>query len=91
MVGNVNDGTTEMIAWNAATDSYTTIDIQVGHNTSIAYSTDGELYAVTSADETGEGFATYVVDTQTGSATAINSTESAIEEPISDISRGPIM
>lgn len=91
MVGNVNDGTSEMIAWNAATDSFSTIDIQVGQNTSIAYSTDGELYAVTSADETGEGFATYVVNTQTGSATAINSTESAIEEPISDISRGPIM
>ena len=64
---------------------------------SIAYSSDGELYAVTSADDQGVGFATYTIDPATGTATLISNEEngeegeSEIEDPISDISRGPLM
>ena len=97
MVGNVNDGSSELITYNFTTDSYSTLDLEVGQNTSIAYSSDGELYAVTSADDQGVGFATYTIDPATGTATLISNEEngeegeSEIEDPISDISRGPLM
>jgi hypothetical protein len=91
MVGNVDNGGTEMISYDIASDSYATISLSVGQNTQIAYSEDGNLYAVTSADENGDGFATYTLNTQTGVATLINATQTEIEDPISDISRGPIM
>ena len=68
-----------------------TIALSVDQNTSIAYSSDGNLYAVTSADDSGSGFSIYTIDPNTGVFEAIDSEESDIEDPLSDISRGPLM
>ena len=91
IIGNVDDGTTELIVWEVATDTYATVALSVDQNTSIAYSPDGNLYAVTSADDSGSGFSIYTIDPNTGVFEAIDSEESDIEDPLSDITRGPIM
>ena len=91
MVGNVNDGGTEMISYDVAADTYSTISLSLGENTQIAYSDDGNLYAVTSSVDPGDpGFSVFILYTNTGTATEI-STSGDIEDIIGDITRGPIM
>jgi len=92
MVGNVNGGGTEMITYDMNSDSYATIDLSLGRDTQIAFGGDGNLYAVTSSTDplTGE-FSTFILYTDTGTVSVISTDQTENEDPIGDISRGPVM
>lgn len=90
MVGNVGDGTTEMITWDIVADTYSTIDLTLAEDTQIAYGSDGVLYALEPTDD--NTIRTYTLDTDTGTSTEINGDDIIIiDDPFSDISKGPIM
>lgn len=92
MVGNVNEGGTEMIKYDFASDTYSTISVTLSQNSQIAYSDDGNLYAITSAVDPGDtGFSVFVLNTNSGVATEISTSEDGTEDPIGDLTRGPIM
>jgi hypothetical protein len=89
MVGNVSDGTTEMITYDMLADSYATIDLTVNENTQVAYGSDGVLYAIEPTN--GSGSLTYTLDTDTGVVNEINDDDIIIIDPFADVARGPIM
>jgi hypothetical protein len=89
MVGNVGDGTTEMITYDMVADSYATIDLALEEDTQIAYGDDGILYAV---EPSGMGTSSsYTIDTNTGTVIEINEDDVIIVDPFSDISKGTTM
>jgi hypothetical protein len=88
MVGNVGNGTTEMIVWDVQADTYSTIALTLAENTQIAYATDGKLYAV-SPEGNGES-STHTIDTNTGVSEEINIGTPIGIDPIKDISKGPV-
>ena len=90
IVGNVGDGTTEMITWDMVADTYSTISLTVADGTQIAYGSDGLLYAI---EPSGDNEASaYVLDTDTGISEPIEGDPIIIiDDPFSDISKGTIM
>jgi hypothetical protein len=60
----------------------------LNEDTQIAYGSDGNLYALGGFTE-GSGVETYFIDTSVTTLTPIYSGVIAVEEPISDVSRGP--
>jgi hypothetical protein len=89
LVGNVGDGTTEMITWDIANDSYATVDMALEEDTQIAYGSDGLLYAI---QPTGMGYSeTDVIDTSNWTYVEINDDDVIIVDPFADISSGPIL
>ncbi len=91
MVGNVDGGGTEMLTWDVSTDTYYTMALTVNEGVQIAYGSDGILYAVAPTFAGGAHSTTYIVDTSTGTLTEIDDGGIIIDDPFSDISRGPIM
>ncbi len=90
IVGNVGDGTTEMITWEMVTDTYSTISLTLADGTQIAYGSEGLLYAI---EPSGDNEASaYVLDTDTGVSEPIEGDSIIIiDDPFSDISKGTIM
>jgi hypothetical protein len=92
MVGNVDGGGTEMLTWNVTTNTYYSMALTVNEGVQIAYGSDGLLYAVAPTFAGGIHSTTYIVDTSTGTLTEIDDDGIIIiDDPFSDISRGPIM
>lgn len=91
ILGEVNNGGMELIAWEVATNTYYTMSLAVNSGTQIAYGSDGLLYAV-EPTLSGEGVTAYTVNTSNGVVTEINDGDIIIiDDPFSDISTGPIM
>jgi hypothetical protein len=91
IVGEVNNGTTEMIKWSVAADAYYTIALNLDEGTQIAFGSDGLLYAIAPEIIVGNNVA-YTVNTNTGVLTEIDEGEVIIiDDAIIDISRGPDM
>jgi len=91
MLGEVNGGSKELISWDMATETFYTMAIAVTSGAQIAYGSDGVLYAVAPIVEGGSHSTTYTVNTSTGTLTPIEDDIIIIDDPFSDISRGPIM
>jgi hypothetical protein len=92
IVGEVNGGSTEMIKWSVATDTYYTISLNVNDGSQIDFGSDGKLYAVAPVVEGGSTSVAYTVDTNTGVLTEIDEGgEVIIDDAIIDITRGPNM
>ena len=91
MVGNVGDGSTEMITRAVVSNTYYTISLPLNENIQIAFGSDGELYAVTPTGDSGDGSDTYIIDTDTGVVTEINDDIEIPEDPFGGMSSGPPM
>lgn len=91
MVGDLTDGTTQMISWEVETDTYATIGLTINEDTQIAYGSDGLLYAISPIGDGGNGTGSYIIDTDTGIVDEINDDDIIIIDPFSDLSTGPIM
>ena len=91
MVGNVGDGTTELISWAVSTNTYYTISLPLNENTQIAFGSDGELYAVSPTGDSGDGSDTYIIHTDTGTVEEINDEVEIPEDPFGGMSSGPPM
>jgi len=89
IVGNVGDGTTEMVKWDMPGDTYYTISLSLNEDIQIAYASDGILYAIEPSGS-GIGSSTYTIDTDTGYAIEINEDDVIVVDPFSDITKGPV-
>lgn len=91
IVGNVDGGGTEMITWDIEGDAYSTISLTLEDGTQIAYGEDGILYAIEPLTD-GSGAEINQVDTDTGVSNPISENPIIIiDDPFSDIAKGPIM
>jgi hypothetical protein len=88
IVGGLEGGGTELIVWDSATDTYNSMSIPLNENTQITFGSDGNLYAL-GGFEQGSGVEAYIIDTSTATLTPLYSGVIIVEEPISDVSRGP--
>ena len=91
ILGEVNDGSTELISWEVATGTFYTLSITINSGGQIAYGSDGLLYVIAPIVEGGSHSAVSTVDTSSGTLTPIEEEIIIIEDPFSDITRGPIM
>jgi hypothetical protein len=91
MVGEVNDGGTELITWDMTTETFYSTSITVNPGAQIAYGSDGLLYALAPIMEGGSYSVVYLIDTSTGTATIIDDEVIIIDDPFSDMASGPIM
>ncbi|MFO7613018.1 MAG: hypothetical protein R6W71_00080, partial [Bacteroidales bacterium] len=91
ILGEVDSGGMELIAWEVANDTYYTMSIGVTSGSQLAYGSDGTLYVLepVSGDQ---GVTAYDVNTEDGTLTEINDGDIIIiDDPFSDIATGPIM
>jgi len=86
IVGEMSDGSTELIEYDMANDTYSSLSITLSGSTQIAYGSDGVLYAVEDSSNGGE--TAYSLDPNTGSATEIGSDDVSVVD-IGDIAIGP--
>lgn len=92
LVGEVNNGSTELIKWAIAADTYYTIALNINDGAQIAYGSDGNLYAIAPVVETGSTSAAYIVNPNTGVLTEIDEGHIIIiDAAFTDLSRGPNM
>lgn len=91
MLGQVNGGNKELIAWDMATELFYSTSIAINSGAQIAFGSDGVLYAIAPIVEGGSHSLTYIVDTTTGTLTPIEDDVIIIDDPFSDISGGSIM
>jgi hypothetical protein len=92
MVGEVDGGSTEMIKWSIAADTYYTIALNLNEGSQIAYGSDGFLYAIEPVAQGGSTSAAYIVNPNTGVLTEIEEGHIIIiDAALTDLSRGPIM
>jgi hypothetical protein len=89
ILGNVNNGGTEMITWDISADAYATIDLEINQGSQIAFGTDGNLYAI--EPNGGSGTIVYLLDPETGVTNPITDDPVIIIDPFSDLSSGPTM
>lgn len=90
MVGDVDDGTTELITLQMASDTYATLAIPVNSNSQIAYGSDNILYVI-EASEDGTGSVVSSIDPSTGIITEIDENDVIVVDPFSDLAGGPMM
>jgi len=89
ILGDVNNGDTELITWDVSTNSYATIDVAVNQGSQIAYGSDGNLYAL--EPNGGSGTIVYILNLSTGIINPINEDSIIIIDPFTDISGGPFL
>ncbi len=87
IVGEMSDGSTELIEYDMVNDSYSSLSITLSNSTQIAYGSDGILYAI--EDSANGGETAYSIDPNTGSSTEIGSDDVSTVD-IGDIAIGPI-
>lgn len=90
MVGNVNDGSSELIALDVALDTYATLSIAVNQNSQISYGTDDLLYVVEPSSD-GSGSNVSTIDPSTGTVTDIDENDVIAIDPFIDLAKGPLM
>lgn len=91
ILGSVDNGGMELIAWEMATDTYFTMAMSLNSGSQIAYGSDGTLYVLEPVAG-DQGVTAYDVNTEDGTLTEINDGEIIIiDDPFSDIATGPIM
>jgi hypothetical protein len=91
LLGEVNGGGRELISWDVDNESFYSMAITINSGAQIAYGSDGVLYAIAPIEEGGSHSLTYTVNPETGTLTPIEDDVIIIDDPFSDISRGPIM
>lgn len=91
MIGEVNGGGRELISWNVAAETFYSMAITITSGAQLAYGSDGVLYAIAPIVEGGSHSLTYTINPNTGTLTPIEDDVIIIDDPFSDISRGPIM
>lgn len=89
-VGEVGDGSAELITRDNSSDTYSTINLSVDGGTQIAFGSDSELYAI---EPYGINQAqAYIINLNTGVCNPIESDPVIIiDDPFTDISKGPVM
>jgi len=91
ILGEVDSGGMELIAWEVATGNYFTMSMSLNSGSQIAYGSDGTLYVLEPVAG-DQGVTAYDVNTEDGTLTEINDGDIIIiDDPFSDISSGPIM
>jgi hypothetical protein len=92
LVGEVNNGGTEMIKYDIAADTYYTIALSLNSGSQIAFGSDEKLYAIEPVTEEGGTAAAYIVNPNTGVLTEVDEGHIIIiDGAITDLSRGPSM
>lgn len=91
ILGQVNGGGRELISWDLDTETFYSMAITINSGAQIAFGSDGILYAVAPITEGGSHSQTFIVNTSTGVLTPIEDDIIIIDDPFSDITRGPIM
>ncbi|MBP6872536.1 MAG: hypothetical protein KBC43_11060 [Bacteroidales bacterium] len=91
MIGEVNGGGRELISWDVATESFYSMAISITTGGQIAYGSDGELYVIAPISEGGSHSLAYTLDPTTGTLTPIEDDIIIIDDPFSDLSKGPIL
>jgi hypothetical protein len=91
ILGQVNGGGRELISWNLATETFYSMAITINSGAQISYGSDGLLYAIAPITPGGSHSQTFTIDTSTGVLTQIEDDIIIIDDPFSDITRGPIM
>jgi hypothetical protein len=91
MIGEVSGGGRELISWDVATESFFSMSISLNSGGQIAYGSDGVLYVIAPITEGGSHSQTYTVDPSSGTLTPIEDDVIIIDDPFSDISKGPLL
>ena len=91
MLGEVNGGGRELISWNTVTETFYSLAISITSGAQIAYGNDGVLYVIAPIVPGGSHSLTFTFRHNTGTLTPIEEDVIIIDDPFSDISRGPIM
>ena len=92
ILGEVSGGSSELIKYSLALDTYYTIALNINDGAQIAYGSDGLLYAIAPVVEGGSSSVAYIVNTNTGVLTEIEEGEIIIiDAAFTDLSRGPNM
>ncbi len=86
MVGEMSDGSTELIEYDMVNDSYSSLSITLDSSTQIAYGSDSVLYGIEDSSSGGE--TAYTIDPSTGTATSIDS-EDVSSVDLGDLAIGP--
>ena len=85
------DGTNKLIFRDMDSGTYYSSTCLFNNNAQIAFGSDGLLYAISPLSSEGNVSEIKVIDTETDTLTIIEEDIIYIEDPFSDISRGPIM
>lgn len=91
MMGEVNGGGRELISWNTETETFYSMAISINSGAQIAFGSDGILYAIAPISTGGSHSQTYSLDPASGTLTLIEDDVIIIDDPFSDISKGPIL
>lgn len=90
MVGDVDDGSTELITLQMGSDVYATLAISVNPNSQIAYGSDNILYVIEASGD-GTGSVISSIDPSTGVISEIDENDVIVVDPFSDLAGGPMM
>ncbi len=90
MMAQLNEGGMELITWEVATHSFFTTSMPVNEGAQIAFGSDDLLYAVAPLDSGSTG--TYIIELDSCELIEITDWDGIIliEEPLSDLSIGPV-
>jgi hypothetical protein len=91
MIGEVSGGGRELISWDVNTETFYSMAITITSGAQLAYGSDGVLYTIAPITEGSSHALTYAIDPSSGTLTPIDDDVIIIDDPFSDISRGPIM
>jgi hypothetical protein len=89
MIGDYENGDTELIRWDFSTEAFYSTSISVNAGAQIAFGSNGQLYVVAPLDDGGGYTFIYIIDIESGTLTVIEDAIIFIEDPFSDISGGP--
>jgi hypothetical protein len=91
MIAQVNGGGRELISWDVNTETFYSMAITVTSGAQLTFGSDGILYTIAPITEGSSHALTYMIDPSSGTLTPIDDDIIIIDDPFSDISRGPIM
>lgn len=82
------NGVVQLLTWDPVTDSYFSSSMTLDPGAQIAYGSDGNLYSLAVMDD-GSSVSAYILETEGSVYTPVSIGVVVVEEPFSDLSRGP--
>jgi hypothetical protein len=91
ITAEINGGNSGLICWEPLTATFYNLNLSLDDDAQIAFGSDGLLYAISPLSAEVSMSTVSVIDTESDTLTVIEEEIIYIEDPFSDISRGPIM
>lgn len=91
ILGQYNGSTTQLLSWEIASGNFYSSSYTVPSGSQIAFGSDGLLYGIQPGGDGNDSAMVWAIDIESGILTVISDEIIFIDDPFSDITRGPTM